>query len=133
MRGDMFFGTQDGRIMQADRTGYDDGMPYTATLVGGWEVFQSPGQTITWRQARASFTARAGEPFAPQLSAPPITSSRCRRRPAPGQILACWISGMKDCGTRRCGMPATPSTPAVRNTGWVSIGVPDFRMRRSCR
>ena len=58
-----------GIIMQADRTGYDDGMPYTAILVGGWEVFQSPGQTITWRQARASFAARANEPFAPQLSA----------------------------------------------------------------
>ena len=69
MRGDMFFGTQDGIVMQADRTGYDDGMPYTAILVGGWEVFQSPGQTITWRQARASFAARANEPFAPQLSA----------------------------------------------------------------
>ena len=68
MRGDMFFGTENGVIMQADRTGYDDGVPYTAVLVGGWEVFSSPSQTITWRQARASFTARAGEPFQPQLS-----------------------------------------------------------------
>jgi hypothetical protein len=68
MRGDMFFGTQGGIVMQADRTGYDDGRPYVAVLVGGWETFQSPSQTITWRQARASFTARAGEPFAPQLS-----------------------------------------------------------------
>jgi len=69
MRGDLFFGTQTGQIMQADRTGYDNGRPYTAVLVGGWEVFQSPSQTATWRQARASFSARNGEPFQPQLSA----------------------------------------------------------------
>jgi hypothetical protein len=69
MREDMFFGTQGGIIMQADRTGYDDGVPYVATLVGGWEMFQAPAQTITWRQARASFTAIAGQPFQPQLSA----------------------------------------------------------------
>jgi hypothetical protein len=69
MRGDMFFGTQDGRVMQADRTGYDNGVPYVATLVGGWEMFQSPSQTVTWRQSRASFAARNGEPFQPQLSA----------------------------------------------------------------
>ena len=69
MRGDMFFGTQTGQIMQADRTGYDNGMPYVATLVGGWEMFASPSQTITWRQSRVSFRARAGEPFQPQVSA----------------------------------------------------------------
>ena len=101
MRGDMFFGTQDGIIMQADRTGYDDGVPYTATLVGGWEVFQSPSQTITWRQARASFSARAGEPFAPQLSAttdyvvtlPPPPNAG----PDPG-VLDLWDEGLWDDG-----------------------------------
>jgi hypothetical protein len=65
----MFFGTQGGIVMQADRTGTDDGALYVATLVCGWEVFQSPGQTITFRQARASFAAAAGQPFQPQLSA----------------------------------------------------------------
>jgi hypothetical protein len=65
----LFFGTQAGKIMQCDRTGYDDGQPYLATLVGGWEMFQSPSQTVTWRQSRVSFAARRGEPFAPQISA----------------------------------------------------------------
>jgi hypothetical protein len=69
LRDDMFFGTQGGIVMQADRTGTDDGAIYVATLVCGWEVFQSPGQTITFRQARASFAAAAGQPFQPQLSA----------------------------------------------------------------
>jgi hypothetical protein len=69
MRADLFFGTQGGIVMQAMRTGYDDGQPYVATLVGGWEMFQAPSQTITWRQARAVFAAPPGQPFQPQLSA----------------------------------------------------------------
>ena len=32
LRADLFFGTQDGRIVQAERGGYDDGKPYVATL-----------------------------------------------------------------------------------------------------
>jgi len=126
MRGDMFFGTQGGIIMQADRTGYDDGMPYTATLVGGWEVFQSPGQTITWRQARASFSARANEPFAPQLSATTdyvvILPAPPNAGPDPG-VLDLWDQGLWDTALWDAG---TPSTPAVRNTGWVSIGRTGF-------
>src|SRR5262245_34843463 len=40
--GSMFFGTQSGIVMQADRGGTDDGAAYVATLVGGWETFRSP-------------------------------------------------------------------------------------------
>jgi hypothetical protein len=69
MRADMFFGTQAGKIIQAERTGTDDGSPYVASMVGGWEMFSSQSATIVWRQARASFRARSGEPFQPQLSA----------------------------------------------------------------
>jgi hypothetical protein len=126
LRGDMFFGTQKGLVMQADRTGYDDGKPYVATLVGGWEVFQSPSQTITWRQARASFTARQGEPFQPQLAAttdyvvniptPPIAG------PDPG-VLDLWDQGLWDVAHWDA---AAPMSPVVRNTGWVSIGMTGF-------
>lgn len=126
MRGDMFFGTQTGIVMQADRTGYDDGLPYVAVLVGGWEVFQSPSQTVTWRQARASFTARAGEPFVPQLSGtvdyvvtlptPPLAG------PDPG-LLDVWDQGLW--GTAKWDAN-TPLPPVVRNTGWVSIGLTGF-------
>ena len=69
LRGNMYFGTQSGKIMQADRTGYDDGVPYVCTLVGGWEMFQSHSQQVVWHQARAIFNARAAESFQPQLSA----------------------------------------------------------------
>jgi hypothetical protein len=126
MRGDMFFGTQTGRVMQADRTGYDDGMPYIATLVGGWEMFASPSQTITWRQSRASFAARAGEPFQPQISAtvdyvvtipPPPPAG-----PDPG-LLDLWDQGLWDDAIWDAG---TPLAPVVRNTGWVSIGMTGY-------
>jgi hypothetical protein len=126
MRGDAFFGDQQGRIMQMDRTGYDNGVPYVATLVGGWEMFQSPSQTVTWRQARASFAARAGEPFVPQLSAttdyvivlpqPPLAG------PDPG-LLDLWDQGLWDTAKWDA---ATPARPVVRNTGWVSIGMTGF-------
>jgi len=122
MRGDMFFGTQLGVVMQADRGGYDDGKPYVATLVGGWEMFQSPSQTVTWRQSRASFSARAGEPFTPQLSAttdyvvtlptPPPAG------PDPG-VLDLWDQGLWGDAIWDGGVPPKP---VVRNTGWVSIG-----------
>ena len=69
LRADMFFGTQDGIIMQADRTGYDDGVPYVATVVGGWEMFKSGSAQTVWHQARAVFTAANREPFQPQLDA----------------------------------------------------------------
>jgi hypothetical protein len=126
MRGDMFFGTQNGKIQQADRTGYDDGVPYTCTIVGGWEVFQSPSQTITWKQARASFSARAGEPFKPQLGgttdyvvALPTPPSAA---PDPG-LLDVWDQGLWDVAKWDAD---TPAKPVVRNTGWVSIGVTGF-------
>jgi len=126
MRGDAFFGDQLGRIMQMDRTGYDNGVPYVATLVGGWEMFQSPSQTVTWRQSRASFSARAGEPFQPQLSAttdyvvvlpqPPLAG------PDPG-LLDLWDQGLW--GDAIWDAAAAPK-PVVRNTGWVSIGMTGF-------
>jgi hypothetical protein len=126
MRDDMFFGTQGGIVMQADRTGYDDGQPYLATLVGGWEVFQSPSQTITWRQARCSFAATAGQPSQPQLSAtadyivtlptPPPAG------PDPG-VADIWDQGLWD--HAKWDQPFS-SQPVARNTGWVSIGITGY-------
>ena len=122
----LFFGTQDGRIMQADRTGYDDGKPYTAVLVGGWEVFQSPAQTITWRQARASFAASSNQPFQPQLSGttdyvvtlPPPPSAGLDPGPIDVWDECDWDAGRWDQPSRRY--------PVVRNTMWVSIGITGF-------
>ncbi|HEX3412882.1 MAG TPA: hypothetical protein VHT00_14275 [Stellaceae bacterium] len=146
LRDDMFFGTQGGIVMQADRTGYDDGQPYVATLVGGWEMFQAPSQTITWHQARASFSASQGQPFAPQLSA---TADYVVTIPAPPPAGPdpgtpdVWDEGLwgPDQGPPPPPVPspadraqyaqwdqASISTPVVRNTGWVSIGVTGYSL-----
>jgi hypothetical protein len=126
MGSDMFFGTQLGKIMQADRTGLDNGVPYTCTIVGGWEVFQSPSQTITWKQARASFSARAGEPFQPQIGGTTdyviVLPTPPSAAPDPG-VLDLWDQGLWDVAKWDA---TTPSAPTIRSTGWVSIGVTGF-------
>jgi len=161
LRADLFFGTQDGRIVQAEITGTDNGVPYTCTMVGGWEMFSSQSATIVWRQARASFAARAGEPFQPQLSAatdyvitiptPPSAA------PDPGP-LDVWDQGVwgptpgwtppwspgnplpvqaapsapDQLAYLQWDQPA-PATPTVRNTMWVSIGFTGFSHAPICQ
>jgi hypothetical protein len=161
LRADAFFGTQDGKIVQMDRTGYDNNVPYTCTMVGGWEMFSSQSATIVWRQARASFSARAGEPFQPQLSAttdyvvtiPPAPSAA----PDPG-LLDVWDQGLWGPTPGWTG-PWTPANPlpvqvapttpekdaylqwdqpapaaaTVRNTMWVSIGYTGFSHAPICQ
>jgi hypothetical protein len=140
LRGDMFFGTQGGVIMQADRTGYDDGLPYVASLLGGWGMFGQQAQTKTWSQARASFAARAGEPFQPQLGSCVDFVIAMPQPPSPGVdpgILDVWDQGKwgPDLGGPPPPVPTPPQRaayaqwdqpaagkPVVRNTGWVSIG-----------
>jgi hypothetical protein len=126
MRGDMFFGNQDGRIMQADRTGYDDGVPYVCTIVGGWEIFQSPSQTCVWHQARASFAAAAREPFNPHISACVDYVIELPIPPNPGPdpgVLDVWDQGLWD---EALWDQPTVTVPTVRNTGWVSVGATGY-------
>lgn len=121
-----YFGTQDGIIMEADKTGKDDGKPYTATMVGGWEMFQAAPSSIVWRQARAAFTARSGEPFRPtlsavtdyvvELSAPPSAAPD----PGPQDV---WDEGLWD--DALWDQPSL-GEPVIRNTMWVSIGSVGF-------
>lgn len=126
MRADLFFGTQDGIVMQADRTGYDDGVPYVATLVGGWEAFGAPGGQIVWHQARASFHSSAFEPFQPRLAATidyeVVLPTPPPAGPDPG-VLEVWDQGLWDAS--RWDQPSAGLGP-VRNTMWVSIGQTGF-------
>ena len=145
LRADMFFGTQDGIIMQAERTGLDDGRAYVCTLVGGWEMFGAPSATFVWHQARATFKSsrrRAVRPAARGHGRQPRLSFRSRPRPAPTRACA-------TCGTRRCGGRRAPSSrhlpadiaqygqwdqPALlvipaRNTMWISYRRDRFRAR----
>lgn len=126
MRDDMFFGTQTGQVMQADQTGYDNGVPYVATLVGGWEVFQSPSQTITWKQARLAYSARLSQPFEPQLSGTTdyvVTLPTPPSAPPDPGVLDLWDQGLWD---QAVWDAASLPKPTARNTGWVSIGMTGF-------
>jgi len=122
MRTDMFFGTQIGIVMQADRSGYDDGMPYVATLVGGWEIFGNNSAQTVWHQARAIFTAGPNEPFEPQLAAttdygiviPPPPAAGLDPGTGEGWDEGAWDSAHWDA--------ASAGGPIQRSTLWVSIG-----------
>jgi len=126
MRADMFFGTQGGIVMQANRTGYDDGAPYVATLVGGWEMFKAPSQQITLHQMRAIFTSRANEPFQPQLSA--TVDFQVVIPPPPEIGLDPGIADVWDEGLWDDALWDAPGLgrPPHRNTLWVSIGMTGF-------
>ena len=121
-----YFGTQTGTIMQADRGGYDDGMSYTATLVGGWNALSTQPGTSVWTQARAAFVTKSGEPFDPQLSA--CTDfivkipSPLPARPDVG-VDEVWDEGKWDAARWD---QISPKTSRVTTTGWVSIGITGF-------
>jgi hypothetical protein len=97
-------------------------MPYVCTLVGGWEMFQSTAQTITWWQARASFKAGVGQVFNVQLSCaldyvvsiPPPPSASPDPNLTAGWDIGLWDTALWDA--------AVPVAPNAFNTGWVSIG-----------
>ncbi len=123
MRKDMFFGTQLGVIMQADRGGTDDGKPYTASMVGSWSRMTGGPETITWRQARASFASNFAGSFQPQLAACTDYIVRLPTPPPPAEaqpLADVWDQGLWDDALWDADAPA--SRPDIRNTGWVSIG-----------
>lgn len=123
---DLFFGTQDGIVMQCERTGYDDGKPYVCTMVGGWGMFGQQAQTKTWSQARAQFVARPGEPFVPQITAATDYVINLPAAPHAGIDSGradVWDQGLWD--QMKWDAAALPA-PTVRNTGWVSIGLTGF-------
>ena len=127
MRANMFFGTQSGIVMQADRTGYDDGRPYVATLVGGWEMFQQPSaddrvasgagdiQIVVRCAVHATALGNDRLCGAVAAAAPPAG-------PDPG-LQDVWDQGLWDDARWDAGID---STLANRNTMWVSIGQTGF-------
>ncbi|TPJ95600.1 hypothetical protein FJ872_33015, partial [Mesorhizobium sp. B2-5-9] len=53
--GNLYFGTSDGRILQAEIGGDDDGNTYYPIYVGNWDAFDAPERLKTIHQARATF------------------------------------------------------------------------------
>lgn len=144
LRGNLFFGTQDGKVQQVDSTGFDDthfnvtlnkyvGDTYACTMVGGWEMFQSPPNQVTWFQARAAFFSRAREPFEPQLAATTDYEFRIPPPPSAGPdpgVLDLWDQGLWD---QAKWDQATPGAAPARNTMWVSIGETGFSHAPICQ
>ena len=125
LREAMFFGTQDGKIFMADQTGTDDGNIYVATMVGGWEMFQSPPNQITWLQARASFFSRPSEPFEPQITSAVDYTVNIPSPPpvrAITNIYDVWNLGLWD----EALWDQVAPKPVVSNTMWTSIGITGF-------
>jgi hypothetical protein len=126
LRGDMFFGTQGGIIMQADQSGNDDGLPYVATLVMAWGAFPGGPAEVTWHQARATFRANYGEPFQPQLATTVDYIVTLPPPPPAGEdpaLFDVWDEGKWD--VAKWDQPG-PSKPTVHNTQWVSIGMTGY-------
>jgi hypothetical protein len=144
MQKKMFFGTQDGKIMQAETSGYDNahldvdshivGEAYVATMVGGWEMFQVPPNQVTWLQARAAFFTNLSEQFEPQLSAtvdyvfiiPPPPASAVEL-----ELTDVWDQGEWDVALWDA--PSSQTGLQVRNTRWVSIGETGFSHAPICQ
>lgn len=144
LRGNLFFGTQDGKILQAESTGRDDtwfneatdlyeGIQYVCTYVGGWEMFQAPPNTVTWLQARASFFSSSRSTFQPQLAATVDYEFRIPPPPSAGPdpgLLDVWDQGLWD--QALWDQVAAP-VPPVKNTMWVSIGETGFSHAPICQ
>ena len=142
LHGSLFFGTQDGKIMLAESTGYDDahwdgtahttGKNYVCTMVGGWEMFQVPPNQVTWMQARAAFFSSAREPFEPQLTATVDYQFNIPPPPVPGPdpgLLDVWDQGLW--GPTPTSNPPNPADKEVSRSG--TSPVPEFlRSRIPC-
>ncbi|RPH75987.1 hypothetical protein EHM76_00095 [bacterium] len=124
---DLYFGNQDGIVMLANRTGKDDGAPYVATYVGGWETFGQPAAEFVWHQARAVFsTGQPFEPFEPQLTATVDYEVTIPPPPPPGAdpgLLEVWDQGKWD--QAHWDQPGVTRAP-IRNSMWQSIGMTGF-------
>ncbi|TPK70204.1 hypothetical protein FJ930_19750 [Mesorhizobium sp. B2-4-15] len=116
-----YFGTSDGKVMQCEVGGNDDGMPYTCTYVGLFDHMKRVARTKILHMARTVFLA--SRKFIPKLSvstnyqvtlpsAPPST---------PNDVtFDAWDSGLWDVAVWDAGSVKTVSTK------WTSIGQSGF-------
>ncbi len=116
----VYFGTSDGLVMQADTTGADDGDNYECNLVMAWDHLNAPGAQKSLASARAQFTAATE--FNPQLSA---STDYTVSLPTPPNVTpsssasGVWDSGVWDTATWDSGPGATRIPFSTR---WVSMG-----------
>ncbi len=114
------FGTSDGRIMQMEVGGQDDGLPYTAVYVGLFDHLKTPGAVKTVHSARTVLTADCD--VRPRVS---ISANYAVKLPAPPNsmddyVTDTWDSGLWDQATWDVGVSLET------NIRWASIGKTGF-------
>lgn len=115
-----YFGTSDGKILQMETGGSDDGMPYTCVYVGLPDSVKSPAAYKTFHSARATFQANL--PFLPKISASMNYKINLPTAPnsAAVETTSLWDVGLWDQATWDYGNTQDVSTK------WVSIGKSGF-------
>ncbi len=114
------FGTSDGKVLQMEVGGNDNGMPYTATCVWSFSHLKSPGRQKIINSARTVFTA--DRHVNPQITV--STDYAVSLPPAPNSIAEyisdTWDSGLWDQATWDAGIAFDTQTR------WSSIGKNGF-------
>lgn len=115
----LYFGTRDGRVMQAETGGDDDGVPFVCTYVGNWDPFDALGWLKTVHQARATFLTAF--PVTPQISVSlDYTITLPSDPPSPPALPitpSLWDIGLWDEAVWDQSITRT-----TQSTRWVSIG-----------
>lgn len=118
----VYFGRNDGALMIADQTGYDDGVPIYHQYVGHMDHLGQVGQYKTVRQARAIFRTQAD--ITPRLDVVTNYDDYSPNFPSAGaepEGLSVWDSALWDDGLWDAG-----AAYVNYQTGWVSIGRSGF-------
>lgn len=114
----VYFGTNDGKVMQAEITGADDGEIYYAKAVLAWDHLGAPGYEKAIVAARARFTTQ--NQFIPQLS---VSTDYSVSLPSPPSVSIDFDSpGIWDVGVWDVAEWDTGITPTLFDTRWVSVG-----------
>ena len=112
----LYFGTSDGKIMQANTGGNDDGATYVCQLALHFDHLKAPGRRKEMKQARATF--RGSKPFTPKLS---CSVDYAQTFPSPPSSIADFTVDEWDSAIWDVAEWDATSSESVTSTRWVSI------------
>lgn len=116
--GQVYFGTQDGRILLAEVGGNDDGQPYYPTMISNWDHLDAFGNKKTVKDARGQFSAVASGDVNLFVCADyNITIPAAPNAVGPNTLPSLWDVGQWDEARWDEGVAKFPY-----NTRWNSIG-----------
>lgn len=113
----LYFGTTDGKVMEGETGGSDDGTPFVAQIVYHADHLDAPGITKTVKATRATFLA--ARPFKPRVSV--STNYKISLPTAPNAVADTDIEGW-DAGVWDTATWDAEASPASISTQWTSIG-----------